>query len=216
MRHGQKWIVVLSVVVAGSMAAARPEASPGVSEWMAPTIRQQTSAPDSVMAPYAFLEGDWVPDSTTGVFTQNPNLRGMIVAQFTWIVGRKAFRFREGLRPDVEDGAELEGMVYWNPATEKVELVAVAGKGPGQGRLFMGEYRALADGRVERIYDVYYRTLADTPGESLGGARRRYREIIDGSRPGRIEFTLDWWLNGQWQPFNRGRYSLVKRERPAP
>jgi hypothetical protein len=193
------------------LAGARHEARSVTPGSLAPPARPQANAPDSVMAPFAFLEGDWIPDSTTGVFTQNPDLRGMIVAQFTWIVGQKAFRFKENLRPDEGDGAELEGMVHWNPATEKVELVAVAGKGPGQGRLFVGEYRALADGRVERIYDVYYRTPADMPAESLGGSRRRYREILDGSTPNRIDFTLEWWLYGQWQQFRRGNYSLVRR-----
>lgn len=191
-------VLVTAVGIAGT---AVPTRTPGP---------MSVQSPDSTMAALAFLAGDWVVDSTTGVFAQNPQLRGMIIMQYTWIVGQKAMRLREQLRPGQADSAELEGMIYWDPAEERIEMIAVAGKGPGQGRVFVGEYRPLADGRVERIYDVHYRTLTDTPGEQFGGSRRRYREVLDGSSPDRLTFTLEWWRNGRWEPFGRGNYALVR------
>jgi hypothetical protein len=44
--------------------------------------------------------------------------------------------------------------------------------------LFRGRYFRHADGLIERQYDAFYRTLADFPGEELGGLRRRYRETV--------------------------------------
>jgi hypothetical protein len=74
----------------------------------------------------------------------------------------------------------------------------------------VGTWTPLADGRVERLYDVYYRTLADTPGEDQGGSRRRYRDVWAADGPNAITHTLEWWHEGRWQPYARGNYRLVR------
>lgn len=175
-----------------------------------PAAPQAGAVVDSVMRPLAFLAGSWMADpSTPGLPDQ---VRNLVIAEFTPIVGGKAIRVREHVPPDRPDEAELQGMIYWDPARERIQFFAVAGKGDGQGRMMMGEYLPLADGRVERIYDVFYRTLADTPGEELGGSRRRYREVWDGSAPDTLRHTLEWWHEGRWQPWARGEYTLVRRK----
>lgn len=88
--------------------------------------------------------------------------------------------------------------------------MGVGGPGEGQGRLFVGTWTPLADGRVERLYDVYYRTLADMPGEELEGSRRRYRDVWAADGPDAITHTLEWWHEGRWQPYARGSYRLVR------
>jgi len=136
------------------------------------------------------------------------------VHDYSWTVGGKALRIQEGYRLGQHEAAELDGMVFWNPATERIQFVAVAGRGPDRGRYFEGEYHILADSTVERVYDVFYRTLADTPGEQLGGARRRYREIYRWVTPDSVRASLDWWRAGRWQPFGPDSYTVVRV--PAP
>lgn len=131
-----------------------------------------------------------------------------IVHDYRWTVGGQAMRIREGFAVGEAETAELDGTVFWSPEHGRIEFVAVAGE--DQGRLFRGEYRELDDGRIERVYTVFYRTAADTPGEDLGGLERRYREVytIDGDA---LKATLEWWRDGRWQPFGPGKYELVRR-----
>ncbi len=165
--------------------------------------------PDSTLAGLSRLVGLWGPA------TLAPGQRGQpIVHDYSWTVGSKALRIREGYLLGHTEDAQLDGMVYWNPSTETIQFVAVAGKGEGQGRFFTGEYRVLADSTVERTYDVYYRTLVDTPGEQLGGSRRRYREVYRWVTPDSVHATLEWWRDGRWQPFGPGTYDVVRVRPP--
>lgn len=155
---------------------------------------------DSSLAFLAPLIGDWapvLPDSVARTLGFTP-----VAGNYEWIVGGRAIRYRERYRAgDDPDTADLQGMILWNPATETVEFIAVAGPGEGQGRLFRGEYRLLADGTIEREYHVYYRTMADIPGEELGGSRRRFRETVSFVTPDSVTTTLEWWHDGAWRPF---------------
>jgi hypothetical protein len=161
--------------------------------------------PDSTLLGLSRLVGLW------GASSQQAHGPGQpIVHDYAWTVGGKALRVRESYPMGSPDLAELDGMVFWNPATERIQFVAVAGRGSGQGRYFEGEYRVLADSTVERTYDVFYRTLADTPGEELGGARRRFREIYRWVTPDSVSASLEWWLRGRWRPFGPGAYSVVR------
>ena len=158
------------------------------------------------------LVGAWGPPGGEGV--------DQVVHDYAWTVGGQALRLREGYRAGHADGAELDGLVFCDPAGAKIEFVAVAGHGAGQGRTFRGEYRVLPGGQIERVYDVTYRSLSDVPGtgvpgadvppEEQGGLSRRFREVyaIDGER---LAATLEWWRDGAWQPFAGGRYELVRR-----
>jgi hypothetical protein len=154
---------------------------------------------DSALTFLTPLVGAWhplgLPDSIARL---DPPVVGH---SYQWTVGRKAMQLREIYRLGSEADAQLQGMVYWNPASERVEFVAVAGHGPGEGRLFTGEYRQLSDGSIERTYDVFYRTAADTPGDHLGGSRRRYREVYRFGAPDSIAATLEWFHGGEWRPF---------------
>jgi len=155
----------------------------------------------------AWLIGSWaVPPE---VVATQPELAGHIVHDYAWTVGVNAMRVRESFRAGAAEESEVDGIVYWDPATRRIEFVAVGGHGREQGRLFRGEYRLLAGGEVERIYDVFYRTPADMPGEELGGNSRRYREVYR-LEEGRIFATLDWWRDGAWRPFGPGTYELVR------
>jgi hypothetical protein len=40
---------------------------------------------------------------------------------------------------------------------------------------------------------VFYRNLADIPGEEYGGSRRRYIETVTFVTPDSIDTTLKWW-----------------------
>jgi hypothetical protein len=154
---------------------------------------------DSSLAFLAPLVGMWrplnVPDSIA-------RLDPPVVAQdYRWTVGGKALLHRERFRRGQPDSSVLTGLVFWNPATERVEWVAVAGAGAGEGRFFSGEYRQLASGAIERVYDVIYRTPADVPGDAFGGLRRRYRETYRLVTPDSIATTLEWFHDGAWRPF---------------
>jgi hypothetical protein len=165
---------------------------------------QTSPRPDSTVAGLERLIGLWAPAAAGDRDGKR------IAHDYSWTVGGKAVRIRENYSLGNPDAAELDGMVLWNPATERVEFIAVAGHGPDQGRYFEGEYLFRADGAVERVYDVFYRTLADTPGEQLGGARRRFREVYRWAGPDTVHATLDWWRAGRWQPFGPGRYTVVR------
>ncbi|NNM31716.1 MAG: hypothetical protein HKO53_01535 [Gemmatimonadetes bacterium] len=179
---------------------------------LSPIARAQTdAAPANPLDPLTPLLGSWVvpPEHVEA----RPELAGRIMHHYARSVGPHAYRIREGLEAGKDSDAEFEGLIYWDPATERIEFVGVAGPGPGEGRFFRGEYRVHEDGRIERVYDVFYRTLADMPGEEHGGSRRRYREIytVEGSR---LHSTLDWWWDGGWKPFGPGEYELVRGEEP--
>lgn len=174
----------LLVLAASSSAAAQ---TPAVRGYLA----------DSALGFLAPMIGAWHP---TGL----PDSLGDVVSHdYRWTVGRRAIELRESYRGTDRQSSQLHGLVYWNPATELVEFVAVAGKGDGQGRLFMGEYRLLEDGTIERTYDVFYRTLADMPAEDFGGSRRRYRERYRLVTADSIASTLDWFHDGAWRGFGR-------------
>ena len=165
--------------------------------------------PDSTLRALAFLAGSWRVPPGHPVLAQRPDLADVVILDVRWVVGGKALRWREQVPADAS-GAELEGMIYWDPAVEKIRFVGVGGPGEGQGRLLVGTWTPLADGRVERLYDVYYRTLADMPGEELGGSRRRYRDVWAADGPDAITHTLEWWHEGRWQRYGRGDYRLVR------
>lgn len=180
-----------------------------------PLAAQQPSAArgflsDSSLAFLAPLIGEWIPllpDSMIRRIGFQP-----VAGSYRWVVGRQAIQFRESYRAGGDpDSALLHGMIYWNPASETVEFTAVAGPLAGQGRLFRGAYRQREDGTIEREYDVFYRTLADTPGESHGGSRRRYLETVTFVTPDTISTTLKWWFDGAWRPF--GRFAAGKQAR---
>jgi hypothetical protein len=174
-----------------------------------PLTAQTPSAvvPDSTVAGLAFLEGRWRIAAGDPALQQYP-VAELDIVQATWVVGGKAMRWLDHVGPD--GTAEAEGMIYWDPAVEKIRFVGVGGPGEGQGRLLVGTWTPLADGRVERLYDVYYRTLADMPGEELGGSRRRYRDVWAADGPDAITHTLEWWHEGRWQRYGRGDYRLVR------
>ena len=166
------------------------------------------TTPDETIAALAFLEGRWRIPAGDPALEQYPALARLNIVEATWVVGGKAMRWLDHVGPDRP--AEAEGLVYWDPALEKIRFVGVGGPGAGQGRLFVGTWTPLADGRVERLYDVYYRTPADTPGEELGGSRRRYRDVWATDGPDAVIHTLEWWHEGRWQPYARGTYRLVR------
>lgn len=164
---------------------------------------------DSSLAFLTPLVGAWrplhIPDSLRRL---DPPI---VALDYRWTVGGKAVSLRESFRGSA-DSALLTGLVYWNPATERVELLAVAGKGDGEGRVFMGEYRELEGGVIERVYDVFYRAAPDVPGEQFGGLRRRYRETYRVVTPDSIASTLDWFHDGTWRPygqFARGSFRRI-------
>ncbi len=170
-------------------------------------------AQGSVTSPLAFLEpliGQWVPNVPDSVLRQRPELRNIVAHSYAWSVGRNAVRLRENYVRGRPDESELDGQIYWDPSKQLVQFVAVAGPAEDQGRVFHGEYRRLSDGRIERVYDVQYRTKSDMPGEELGGTRRRYREVYTIESRDALSFTLNWWRDGRWQPFATGRYSLTR------
>jgi hypothetical protein len=175
-----------------------------------PTAAAQT-VPDSTLRGLEPMVGDWAPSANPPPSQRRRPPANFIVHRYAWTVGGKALRILEGFQADAPEMAGLDGMIYWNPATERIEFVAVAGHGPGEGRFFQGEYRVLTDGSIERVYDVFYRTLADMPGEELGGSRRRYREVYRRVTADSVAASLDWWRDGAWQPFGAGEYGIVRR-----
>lgn len=187
--------------------------SPAVPRFPGGGRSEPASAParDSALRALEFLIGRWGVPPAEAAAHQAGALANVIILDMQWAVGGHSIRLREHVPVGQADSAELEGLVYWDPAQERIEFVAVAGWGDDQGRLFVGEYRPQANGTVERTYDVYYRTLADTPGEEAGGSRRRYREVWEPAGTDRLQHTLEWWWSGRWQPYARGRYTLVRR-----
>lgn len=196
-------LMLLGLLSAASAAGARAQ--------VAPTAKGRLA--DSSLTFLAPLVGDWqpvLPDSVLQRLGFTP-----IAGSYRWVVGQRAMVWRESFRAgDDPDTADLHGMIYWNPATEKIEFVAVAGKDDGQGRLFQGEYRVREDGTIEREYDVYYRTLADTPGEDLGGSRRRFLETVRFVTADSVTTSLRWWHDGAWRPF--GRFATGAQTRWVP
>lgn len=184
-------VLRISIVLLLVAAAARPA--------LAQAERVRGYLADSSLVFLEPLVGTWrpsgLPDSLAAL---DPPIVGV---DYRWTVGKKALRINESFRGDDVDSAELTGLIYWNPATERVEFVAVAGHGPGQGRLFIGEYRALEDGAIERIYDVFYRAPPDVPGEVYGGLRRRFREVYRPATPDSVASTLDWFHDGAWRGY---------------
>ena len=197
----RRWALTLGACLAASPLVSAPAAAQAVTG---------TVTPDETIAAIAFLEGRWRVPSADSALQQYPELAELDIVEATWVVGGKAMRWRDHVQPN--GVAEAEGLVYWDPALEKIRFVGVGGPGEGQGRLFVGTWTPLADGRVERLYDVYYRTLADTPGEELGGSRRRYRDVWAADGPDTIIHTLEWWHEERWQPYARGDYRLVRAD----
>jgi hypothetical protein len=190
--------VLIGASAVGLLAATEVAIAIAVRPHPTPQAAVRGYLADSSLVFLEPLVGSWRPTAVP------PGVDANVVAhQYRWTVGRKALELREGFPVGAPESAQLVGMVYWNPATERVEWIAVAGPDDGQGRLFVGEYRGLEDGSIEREYDVFYRTLEDTPGDELGGSRRRYREVYRMMTPDSIASTLHWFHDGAWRPFGR-------------
>lgn len=171
-----------------------------------PVAAQVAQNPLAALEP---LLGAW--GAPPAALEQRPELEHRVIHDYSWTVGENALRVRESYSIDAPDEAEFEGLVYLHPDTGELGMIGVAGRGEGQGRLFQCTYRVLEDGRIERDYEVFYRTPADMPAAELGGTSRRFREVytIEGDT---LAATLDWWRDGAWQPFGPGTYELVRRD----
>jgi hypothetical protein len=195
----------LALAVFASLVAATPVLA------QQPAVRGYLS--DSTLGFLAPLEGSWQPILADSMLRRIGHVP--IAGNYVWVVGKRAILLRESFAAGTDPLTGLvQGMIYWNPATEKVEFTAVAGIGEGEGRLFQGEYRLRVDGTIEREYDVFYRTLADIPGEVFGGSRRRYLETVTFVTPDSITTTLKWWHDGAWRPFGRFATGTQTRWRP--
>lgn len=168
---------------------------------------------DSSLAFLKPMIGRWRP-----VVVYNPSGLApgttIVAEDYRWTVGKKAIHYLENYPLPLVDSAQVDGLIYWNPATERVEFLGVAGSGEGQGHLYVGEYRQLEDGTVERVFDGFYRSAADTPGDALGGLRRRYRQRFQFITADSVAFTLDWFHDGAWRPFGRFAQNTLVRIRP--
>lgn len=193
MRRSTLALAAALALVAGTDARPRPAPPPAAGE-----------NPVAALEP---LLGVW--GLPADVVAQRPELAERVVHDYAWTVGENALRVREGYLAGAPEASELDGLVYWHPQREELQLTAVAGHGAGEGRLFQGTYRALDDGRIERVYEVFYRTPEDMPGAELGGTSRRYREVytIAGDA---LAATLEWWRDEAWRPFGPGTYALVR------
>jgi len=174
-----------------------------------PAAAQRAVTLDSTMRFLEPLRGTWAPVPQPGRGVPPPDF---VLHAYDMTVGGKAMRVRESYRLGSPENAELDGLLLWNPASEQVEFTAVAGPGPGQGRVFHGVYQRLATGEIERTYSVMYRSAADVPGEELGGRVRRYRETYAFVTGDSVTARLDWWRDGRWQPFGPGRYAFIRRK----
>ncbi len=175
-------------------------------------VRGQTQASvrgylaDSSLALLRPLIGRWRPLVVISTSAQSAGA-SIVAEEYRWVVGGKAIRYVENYPLAHPDSAQVQGLIYWNPATERVEFVSVAGTGPGQGHLYQGEFHELADGDVERVFEGFYRTPEDIPGDSFGGMRRRYRQRFHIITADSVAFTLEWFHDGAWRPFGGQRAS---------
>jgi hypothetical protein len=169
-----------------------------------PTLAAQSAPPvrgylnDSSLALLRPLIGRWRPLVVYNAAALPPG--AMIVAEdFRWTFGGKSIHYRENYVAPNADSALVEGTIYWNPATERVEFRAVSAA--GAGHLYVGEYRALADGRLEREFTGYYQSAADVPADALGGTRRRFRQRFEFFSADSVGYSLEWFHDGAWRPF---------------
>jgi hypothetical protein len=173
-------------------------------------VRAQTQAPvrgylaDSSLALLRPLIGRWRPLMVVGPSV--PEGETLVAEEYRWVVGGKAIHYFENFLLSRPDSAQVDGLIYWNPATERVELVAVAGSGVGQGHLYTGEFHQLEDGTLERVFDGFYRSREDIPADAFGGMRRRYRQRFQFFTADSVGFSLEWFHDGAWRPFG-GRLS---------
>jgi hypothetical protein len=169
-----------------------------------PTLAAQSAPPvrgylnDSSLALLRPLIGRWRPLVVYNAAALPPG--AMIVAEdFRWTFGGKSIHYRENYVAPNADSALVEGTIYWNPATERVEFRAVSAA--GAGHLYVGEYRALADGRLEREFTGYYQSAADVPPDALGGTRRRDPQRVELLAADTLGDTHEWFHNRAWRPF---------------
>jgi hypothetical protein len=184
--------------------------------WLAAPATAQSPPPvrgylnDSALALLKPLIGRWRPTTVLNPSAYPPGTT-IVAEDYRWTVAGKAIRYRENYPLPLVDSANVDGLIYWNPATERVEFVGVSGRGVGQGHLYLGEYHLLADGTVERVFEGFYRTLDDVPGDSYGGLRRRYRQKFTFFTPDSVGFVLEWFHDGAWRPLGQfARNTLVR------
>jgi hypothetical protein len=183
------------------------------------TASAQTQPPvhgylnDSSLALLRPLIGLWRP-----LVVYNPSAiapgKTLVAEDYRWTVGGRAIHYRENYPLPEADSALVDGMIYLNPATERVEFLAISGAGAA-GHLYVGEYHQLEDGTLERVFEAFYRAPADVPGDAYGGLRRRYRQRFQLFSADSVGFTLEWFHDGAWRPFG-GRFShnTLMRLRP--
>lgn len=184
-----------AVLVAFVLLLPRHAATPSPDEPAA-----QAPNPLAGLAP---LVGRWALPESDSVLQARPTLRTLIVAENRWTAQGHALHHRENFRPDDPEAAQLDGIIYWDPAQGRIRFVAAT----AYGGVFDGEYAVLHDGRIARTYDVYYPTPDAAPGDQPG-TRRRYRESYTVVGADSLHAALEWWRDGRWQPFRGGTYGL--------
>lgn len=159
------------------------------------------------LAALAPLIGDWMPAVGDPVLEDHPELAGQIVTSYRWGPRRMLVRTYEHFPVGRPERAALEGLIYWDHADSAYGFAAST----VYGWIFEGSYRALGDGRIERIYEVHY---ADgeryMPEPQLEGSVRHFREVFSVPGPDRLEMTLEILRDGAWHAFGRGRYRLER------
>ncbi len=147
--------------------------------------------------------GTWGPPKDHPMVLNNPKMKDYKFIAFEWGKDKKVIWSKTGPLADPTMGATAEGMITYNPTTEKLVWLEYQ---ISNEILFEGEYRLLGDNKVQREYTVYYAEGYETiPYPEREGWTRKFRETFTPITKNSIQWLTEAFIDGEWKIHNPNR-----------
>ncbi|MEP1033759.1 hypothetical protein [Ekhidna sp.] len=162
------------------------------------------------LAVFEYYMGKWIPPLDHPM-AQNPKLIHLQVIDFEWGASRMLIRSKTGIHSPEYNIPFSEGTITYNPLTEKIIWLEYQYDGD---LLFEGEYIALENGGLQRIYTVYYQEGYEAiPNPKEEGWTRLYKETFTPIGTDTIDWKTETFINEKWiKAGSPGGFKAVRKK----
>lgn len=151
---------------------------------------------DEPLKSLEFYIGRWGLSKEDPMVQKRPQLADLRVIDFEWGDGRQLIRSKTGIYGKEQKIPFSEGIITYNPLSEKLVWVEYQFYNK---ILFEGEYVPLTDGKVQRVYTVYYAEGYDAiPLPELEGWTRKFRETFIPTSDDTIDWVTEVFIGDKW------------------
>jgi len=159
----------------------------------------------------SFYMGSWGLPSDIPMMKKNPKMKDFKVIDFQWGKDKRVIWSRTGIFSESEKDIHSEGMITYNPTTEKMVWIEYQIQNE---ILFEGEYMALENNIVQRVYTVFYPVGYESIlYPEFDGWTRKFRETFTPTSENNIDWLTEVWIDDKWVRHKPNRDSKAIRDR---